>query len=151
MTTPDLPPGLPPLPPVPEGFDRWRRTCDPFATGPLIRLCWPTGWKQVKQFDHDFVTLEAVREPAKDQPASGVEARVCEGWRTRFEQWAGIDCPDDSLMPFSGVTIWPIIDRETCGPIDGFPREDQFFAVAFTSASQAVIANALNKPEGRQP
>ncbi len=28
MTTPDLPPGLPPFPPVPEGSDRWEK-CNP--------------------------------------------------------------------------------------------------------------------------
>jgi hypothetical protein len=88
MKTPELPPNLPPLPPVPEGYSRWEyRGTD-----------WQGGTGQY---------IEAVREPAKDQPASGestgVEARVCEDIAAR--QRLGIakygvtveQSPDDML------------------------------------------------------
>jgi hypothetical protein len=83
MTTPDLPPNLPPLPPVPEGFDRWeyrgmgweKPTARTFAVSyaPDYR-----NWKVVANKEPQGANwchyLEAVREPAKDQPASGTRS-----------------------------------------------------------------------------
>jgi hypothetical protein len=41
-------------------------------------------------------------------------------------------------------TIWPIVDRKTCGTIDGFPRPDQMVCFCFESGEQARVARALN-------
>ena len=61
----------------------------------------------------------------------------------RFEQFAGFLVPEGHAV-FGGMTVHPIIDRETCGPIDGYPKESQWFAVAFSATDQEEIAAALN-------
>ena len=45
--------------------------------------------------------------------------------------------------------IWPIVDSEICGPINGFPRPDQWCAVAFDPDLQARICRLLNELEAR--
>ena len=69
----------------------------------------------------------------------------------RYTMWAGMGIPEwlisvlDGKKPKSAEpAIWPIIDNETCGEIQGEPTPDQFFCIAFTSATQRTICNALN-------
>ena len=61
----------------------------------------------------------------------------------RFEQFAGFLVPEGHAV-FGGMAVHPIIDRETCGPIDGYPKESQWFAVAFCATDQERITAALN-------
>jgi hypothetical protein len=44
-------------------------------------------------------------------------------------------------------TSWPIVDTKTCGEIDGEPREDQIYCIAFSHESQAHICKLLNNSE----
>lgn len=69
----------------------------------------------------------------------------------RYIMWAGMGIPEWLTAVLDGKkakpeepAIWPIIDDETCGEIQGEPSPDQFFCVAFTSATQRIICNALN-------
>lgn len=41
-------------------------------------------------------------------------------------------------------SIWPIVDNDTCGVIDGSPRPDQYFCICFDSESQKKVFDALN-------
>jgi len=41
-------------------------------------------------------------------------------------------------------TLWPIVDKETAGDIDGFPRPDQMLCFAFSPSDQEKICEALN-------
>ena len=69
----------------------------------------------------------------------------------RFATWAGVMSPAvlQELLGYptteQPMTIWPIVDRETCGSIDGYPRHDQWCAVAFTSKMQDIVAHALEQ------
>ncbi len=40
--------------------------------------------------------------------------------------------------------IYPIVDTKTCGPINGFPRADQFFCVCFNEKDQRRLWHILN-------
>lgn len=45
--------------------------------------------------------------------------------------------------------VYPIVDNETCGPIDGTPRDDQHFCVCFTPKDQRkvwLMLNGLEEP-----
>lgn len=83
----------------------------------------------------------------------------------RYQAWAGIGHEkymDVMLSVLNGKgdevwrkkvkemrfeTLWPIVDNETCGPIDGYPKPKQMMAFAFTPSAQAAICNALNSVE----
>ncbi len=73
--------------------------------------------------------------------------------KRRYEEWAGTGIPkcwkDLGFDDPSGV-VWPIVDNETCGPIDGTPEQEQWFAVAFTPAAQAMICKLLNDDEEKK-
>lgn len=111
-----LPTNLPPLPPIPPGFDRWvYRGTDYSASSGIHDHCEEgdeSWYRHAMGYDlsWSFVgndgthVIEAVRdEPAKDKPATGVEARVCADIAAR--QRVGIakygctveDSPDDML------------------------------------------------------
>ena len=68
--------------------------------------------------------------------------------KRRYEQWAGTGIPKEwksfGFKDPSGI-VWPIVDTETCGPIDGFPSPDQWYLVAFDSDVQAKILALLNE------
>ena len=131
MKLPDnLPPGFPPLPPVPNGechcqdcnpFEWWMIVCDkcgnkrcPHALHHLNDCTNSNATSQHVEHQPrplnrlaafmEATDIEAVRgEPAKDQPATGVEARVCADIAAR--QRVGIakygctveESPDDML------------------------------------------------------
>lgn len=69
----------------------------------------------------------------------------------RYQAWAGIGNPDVIKSFFDGTprpnidAIWPIVDSEHCGGINGYPDLSQFFCVAFSSVSQQKITDALNE------
>ena len=69
----------------------------------------------------------------------------------RYAMWVGICIPEwlisvlDGKKPKSSEpAVWPIVDNETCGEIEGEPRPDQFFCVTFNSEDQRKVCNALN-------
>jgi hypothetical protein len=66
--------------------------------------------------------------------------------KKRFISWAGWANSVAFSKDFEGIDIlWPIIDNKNCGEINGEPRPDQFYCVAFSSESQAEICKLLNK------
>lgn len=68
-----------------------------------------------------------------------------------FEMWAGTGYPESWAKTTgvdSGVTVWPIINKETCGTINGYPRPDQWYCVALDHKDQERICNALNTSKG---
>lgn len=72
--------------------------------------------------------------------------------KKRFEMWCGTGWPKGWVKAFNlkipedeCVVVWPIVDTETCGNIDGFPKPEQWYCIAFTSESQLEICNLLNK------
>lgn len=60
----------------------------------------------------------------------------------RYEEWAGKETPIG--------TVWPIVDTETCGLINGSPTPEQWCAVAFDPDVQARICRLLNKGERKE-
>lgn len=65
----------------------------------------------------------------------------------RYQSWAGTGWPRGfENMGIESVTgiVWPIVDNETCGEIDGYPTAEQWFCVAFDFKAQGVICDALN-------
>lgn len=42
-------------------------------------------------------------------------------------------------------TIWPVIDNETCGQIEGFPKPNQMMCFCFDPKDQARVAKAMNQ------
>lgn len=61
----------------------------------------------------------------------------------RFSAWAGRYKLKDHF--FKNIdTIWPIVDNKNCGEIQGEPRSDQFFCIAFDFITQGIICNTLN-------
>jgi len=67
-----------------------------------------------------------------------------EAWAGR-SSWAGLGIPGELLN--TTRTIWPIVNLETCGPIEGSPTVDQFYAVVFDPDEQERICNLLNAVE----
>ena len=83
-------------------------------------------------------------------------------YKDRYACWAGISHEkylDVMASVFNGAgegiwrkkvkemrfeILWPIVDNETCGAIDGFPRPDQMCAFAFSPTVQREICDALN-------
>lgn len=67
----------------------------------------------------------------------------------RFTCWAGWYKPDGHFFNNSKEidTIWPIVDNKTCGEINGEPRPDQFYCIAFSSEAQGNICRLLNEQE----
>lgn len=47
----------------------------------------------------------------------------------RFSRWAGMGLPrgwaENMGISDPGDTVWPIVDNETCGPIDDWPKPEQ--------------------------
>ena len=68
--------------------------------------------------------------------------------KDRFQSWAGNWIPkrwEDLGFSDSRDVVWPIVDAMKCGFIDGYPKSDQWYAVAFDSDEQARICKLLNQ------
>lgn len=66
----------------------------------------------------------------------------------RYEAWAGTGWPrgwagEIGFGSRSGV-VWPIVDTETCGEIDGQPKPEQWCCIAFDANTQRLICDLLN-------
>jgi hypothetical protein len=72
------------------------------------------------------------------------EAEVSE---RRFEMWAGVARFEGDDM----VCDWPIIDRQNCGRINGFPKREQWFCATPTSQQQSQLCDWLNAHEPTAP
>lgn len=72
----------------------------------------------------------------------------------RFEMWAGMGLPKGWAENMGlkgddvGDVVWPIIDKEMCGPIDGFPRPDQMLCWCPSSEKQRQVFEMLNNYVG---
>lgn len=84
-----LPDNLPPLPPVPEGFDRWEYRGKGWDSQieTTFSACFEEfadeGWSRPAATKHlcghvEAHFIEAVRDQPAESAATGVEARVCE-------------------------------------------------------------------------
>lgn len=86
MTTPDLPPGLPPLPPVPAGFDRWidrgtdwEAKCATYACIPLDGSFsgeWLTHYDAPAHGSPTHHYIEAVRDPAESPQGRAIKSII---------------------------------------------------------------------------
>lgn len=78
------------------------------------------------------------------------------GYQYRYVMWAAPSNPawlgwvfrknlekDKDNAPFPEA-VYPIVDNDTCGIIDGEPRPDQYFCICFDADSQRKVFNALN-------
>lgn len=122
MTPTDLPPGLPPLPPVPEGFDRWEyrgHTGSPNKDAPQCHLLNCDGGGEAWGL---FTSCDAKNTPwceaVHDEPAPDAESRKawfvasahledgCEitaGSPEMLRAFGELPAPDDALAPFLNV------------------------------------------------
>lgn len=70
------------------------------------------------------------------------------GQTIRYEMWCGSGLPkgwaEAMGIEYDGDTVWPIVDSETCGPIDGTPRPDQMLCWAPSSEKQVILFKILN-------
>ena len=67
----------------------------------------------------------------------------------RYEAWAGTGWPrgwagEMGFVSDSGI-VWPIVDIETCGEIDGKPKPEQWCCIAFDPKTQSLICKLLNE------
>lgn len=79
-------------------------------------------------------------------PAPGLEKRKSR--IERYKCWAGTGWPkglDDLGFKSKTGIVWPIVDNEKCGPIDGFPTPEQWCAIAFDFDMQRIICDNLNR------
>lgn len=117
------PANLPPLPPVPPGFDHWEyRGTHWNASGVKYALGWPgwLDWSVMPSAVHPSGSgchyIEAVREPAKepiatlpatpdDAPAVSIEHKPEPAWHLQeFEPAAGEACVESVLRKFMAAT-----------------------------------------------
>lgn len=70
--------------------------------------------------------------------------------RARFNCWAGQGLPrgwaenmGGRFADFDGDVVWPIVDSETSGPIDGFPTPDQMLCWCPSPEKQSQVVKAL--------
>lgn len=94
---------------------------------------------------------EPATDPAPETPTDDVAGVELPRRARRFEMWAGflsVGVLEEMLgdpVTSEPLTIYPIVDKKTCGPIDGYPRTDQFYAVTFSSKTQETVALALEQ------
>lgn len=72
----------------------------------------------------------------------------------RYTMWAGRAWPpgiSKLLVAPQDVTVWPIVDNLTCGPIYGEPTWEQVHCVTFTSEAQREICDLLNARHDAAP
>lgn len=69
--------------------------------------------------------------------------------KRRFEMWAGRWIPE-FIVGGNDITLWPVVDAETCGKIDGSPRPEQVLCWAADAPTQALIASLLEKHYAEQ-
>ncbi len=75
--------------------------------------------------------------------------------RPRFSCWAGQGLPrgwaqnmGGRFADFDGDVVWPIVDNETCGPIDGYPKPDQMLCWCPSAEKQSQVVTMLRKAAG---
>lgn len=104
--------------------------------------------KELAKLCPDPIHKNQVKDLEAELARSGAEPRTS---NHRFQTWAGTTSMGvlERLLGIpeteEPLTVWPIVDHETCGPINGFPRLDQWCAVAFSSEMQNTVARALEK------
>ena len=65
----------------------------------------------------------------------------------RYQMWAGQGLPKawaENMGVEPGDTVWPIVDSETCGAIDGFPKPDQMLCWCPSVEKQQTVFRLLN-------
>ena len=68
----------------------------------------------------------------------------------RYEAWAGMGLPKawaENMGREAGDSVWPIVDSETCGPINGWPTPEQMLCWCPSSEKQSQVLKELNKKE----
>ena len=74
--------------------------------------------------------------------------------RPRFSCWAGTGLPKAwaENMGFRGEqvadSVWPIVDNQTCGPIDGYPKTEQMLCWCPSVEKQSQVVSMLRKAAG---
>jgi len=69
----------------------------------------------------------------------------------RFSCWAGQGLPKGWAENMGltgdnvGDSVWPIVDNETCGAIDGSPRPDQMLCWCPSSEKQSQVVEMLRR------
>lgn len=71
-------------------------------------------------------------------------------YQYRYSMWAGqglpigwarqMGLPEDEI----GDVVWPIVDDQTCGPINGSPRPEQMLCWCPSSEKQRIVFALLN-------
>lgn len=104
------------------------------------------------------MTTEANSESPKDQGSVSSHCSLAsqqDKKRARFNCWAGQGLPrgwaenmGGRFADFDGDVVWPIVDSETSGPIDGFPRPDQMLCWCPSPEKQSQVVEALRIANG---
>lgn len=77
-----------------------------------------------------------------------------EAHHRRFEMWVGQGLPKGWAENMGmagedvGDVVWPIVDNQTCGPIDGYPRPEQMLCWCPSSEKQQEVLLALRAANG---
>lgn len=70
--------------------------------------------------------------------------------KKRYIAWCGTGWPRDWEIEHTNKlgVVWPIVDEKTCGPINGFPKPEQWCCVVFGDpVLQEEICHLLNAQE----
>ncbi len=66
----------------------------------------------------------------------------------RFSCWCGRGLPKawaDNIGIASGDVVWPIVDRQTCGPIRGYPTPEQMLCWCPSQEKQSAVVDLLRR------
>ena len=78
--------------------------------------------------------------------------------RPRFTMWAGQGLPKGwaenmggRYADFDGDIVWPIVDNDSCGVIDGFPKPEQMLCWCPTPDKACEVLRLLQLAVGESP